>query len=196
MRKLVSLLAIGLSILALYALQKSIPTYGDIISPIAIAGTAGEKLTARNFELTVTQARFAKKITLVAFGNERSYGTSGVWAIVEAEAAARDKTVTVASVAWLGANGTRYLASDRLSTAPALLTERPLEPGLPRRVLMILELPESEMSKGTLVVAHRPFQPLDSEMHIAMEPVAGALIHDQVSLIRGRSVNDWSLRAP
>jgi hypothetical protein len=193
MRQLAALFGVSVAIFALYVLQKSLPTYGDITSPIAVFGKTGERVTARNFELTVTQLRFAGNIKLAAFGNERSYGTSGIWAIIEAEAAARNETVTVMSAAWLGADGLRYRASERLSNAPALLGRQQLEPGLPQRVLMIFEFPESEMNKGTLLVARYPFQPLDNELRIAMESPSAPVIHDQVTLERGRSDVDWSI---
>lgn len=193
MRKLAALLGVFLAIFALYVLQKSLPTYGDITSPVAVFGRTGEKVSARNFELMVTQLRFARNIKLTAFSNERNYGTSGVWAIIEAEAAARNETVTVMSAAWLGADGLRYRASERLSNAPALLGRQQLEPGLPQRVLMIFEFPESEMNKGTLLVARYPFQPLDNELRIAMESPSAPVIHDQVTLERGRSDVDWSI---
>lgn len=195
MRRLAALLGVFIAIFALYVLQKSLPTYGDITSPIAVSGKTGKKVAARNFELTVTQLRFARNIQLTAFGNERSYGTSGIWAIVEAEAAARNETVTLMSAAWLGADGLRYLASERISNAPALLGRQQLEPGLPQRVLMIFEFPESEMNKGTLLVARYPFQPLDNELRIAMDSSATLLVNDQVTLERGRSDADWSIEA-
>lgn len=193
MRKLAALLGAFLAIFALYVLQKSLPTYGDITSPIAVSGRIGEPVTARNFELTVTRLRFARDIKLVAFGTERRFGTSGIWAIVEAEAAARNETVTLTSATWLGDDGLRYLASERIGNAPGLLSRQRLEPGLPLRVLMIFEFPESEMSKGTLLVARYPFQPLDNELRVAMEQSTVPLIYDQVTLERGRSDTEWSI---
>ena len=74
MRKIVILFGVFLAIFVLYVLQKSLPTYDDITSPVVVLGKAGEKVTARNFELTVKQLRYARKIKLTAFGNERSYG--------------------------------------------------------------------------------------------------------------------------
>lgn len=195
MRKLVTFLGPLCAIFVLYALQKSLPTYGDITSPIVVSGKVGEKVTARNFELTVTQLHLARNIKLTAFGNERSYGTSGIWAIVEAEAAARNETITVMSSAWLGADGLRYFASERLGNAPGLLSRQQLQPGLPQRVLIIYEFPEREMREGMLIVARHPFQPLDNELHIAMESSAPVLIRDQVTLERGRSDTEWSIMA-
>lgn len=193
MRKLAALLGVFVAIFALYVLQKSLPTYGDITRPIGVLGKTGTKVAARNFEIKVTQLRFARNIKLTAFGNEHSYGTSGIWAIVEAEAAARNETVTVMSAVWLGADGLRYLASERISNAPALLARQPLEPGLPQRVLMIFEFPESEMTRGTLLVARFPFQPLDDELRIAMDSSSAPVIHDHATLERGRSDVDWSI---
>lgn len=193
MRKFATLLGPLIAIFVLYALQKSLPTYGEITSPIAIYGKAGEKIAARNFELTVTQLHFTRNIKLTAFGKEHSYATSGIWAVVEAEAAARNETITVMSAAWRSADGLRYLASERLNSAPALLGQQQLQPGLPQRVLMIFEFPESEMNNGTLLVARTSFQPLDDELHIAMESSAVPVIRDQVLLERRRSDADWSI---
>ena len=58
---------------------------------------------------------------------------------------------------------------------------------------MIFEFPESEMNKGTLLVARYPFQPLDNELRIAMESSSAPVIHDQMTLERGRSDVDWSI---
>lgn len=195
MRKLATFLGPCIAIFVLYALQRSLPTYGEITSPIATYGRIGEKIAARNFELTVTRLRFARTIRLTAFGKERSYGTSGVWAIVEAEAAARNETISVTSAIWLSADGLRYFATQRLNAAPALLGQQQLQPGLPQRALMIFEFPESEMNKGTLLVARTSFLPLDSELHIAMDSSAAPVIHDQVLLERRRSDADWSIEA-
>jgi hypothetical protein len=191
-RKLATVLGLGLAILALYGLQKTRPGYGEITSPIAVSGKAGEKLSARNFELKVTNIHFARQIKLTAFGRDRFYSTSGIWALVEAEAAARNETVALTSAAWRGPNGVRYVASERLSSAPDLKSQR-LEPGLPARALMIFEFPESEMQGGEILVAIAPFLPLDSEMHIAAGPATPPVIHPVATLVRGRSLTEWSL---
>jgi len=192
-RKLASVLAIGLAIIILYGLQKTRPGYGEITSPITVSGKAGEKLSARNFELTVTNIRLAREIRLTTFGKDRLYSTSGIWAVVEAEAAARNESITLTSAAWLGPDGVRYDSSERLSNAPGLLTVQRLEPGLPSRALMIFEFPESEWPGGSILVAPTPFLALENEMHITAGLPDNAVIHPTLALVRGASSADWSI---
>lgn len=195
-RKLASALALGLAILVLYGLQKTMPTYGDITSPVALSGRTGEKLSARDFELTVKTIRLARQVKLRSFGKDRIYDTSGVWALVEVDAAARNETVTLTSAAWLAPNGARYKASERFSaSAPGLLASQRLEPGLPARALVVFEFPESQVHGGRILVARTPFQPLDSELRITADLPADPVIHPAITLARGRSLGDWSLEA-
>ncbi len=195
-RKLAVIAGLGLAVLLLYGLQKTMPTYGNITSPIALWGKAGEMLRARNFALTVKDIRIAREIKLTAIGRERLYSTSGVWALVEVEAAALNETVTLTSANWLGRDGARYEASERLSNAPGLLTSQRLEPGLTTRALLIFEFPESELIKGQILIARAAFLPLDNEMHIDADLPAEPLIHPTLTLNRGRSLTDWSLTSP
>lgn len=184
MRRLVSLLGIGLAMWVLYALQKTMPTYGDITSPIIIAGDSGQTLKARDFEITVEKITLAREIRLSTFGTERAYGTSGLWAVVEGKAAAHDKSITLTSATWLAANGVRYDASERLANAPGLLAQQRLEPGLSSRIAMIFELPDYARSNGTILIARSPFQPLDDEIRIATKLPSDVVIHPVVALAR------------
>jgi hypothetical protein len=195
-RKLVTVFGLIFAVALLYGVQKTMPTYGNITSPIAVSGKAGEKLSARNFDVTVKSIRLAREIKLNRFGRDRLYSTSGVWALVEVEAAARDETVTLTSAAWLGHDGARYNASERLSGAPGALAEQRLEPGLPQRALLIFEFPESEIRDGTILVARTPFQPLDSELNIAADLPVKPIIAPTITLTRGRTLDDWSLTTP
>lgn len=196
MRKLSAILGLGLALLLLYGLQQTLPTYGDITSPIVQSGKAGETLTARDFEFTVKNIRLARRIGLSSFGAERFYDTSGIWAVVEVEAAARNKTVVLTSATWVGPDRVRYSDTERLSNAPGLLASRRLEPGLPAKALLIFEFPENELRGSSIFVARQPFQPLDSELHIATDIGAKPVIHPLILLTRGRSVDDWTLTTP
>jgi hypothetical protein len=195
-RRIAAAFSLVLAVALLYGLQKTMPTYGNITSPITVSGKAGEELSARNFEVTVKSIRLAREIKLTSFGRDRVYSTSGVWALVEAEAAARDETVTLTSAAWLGRDGTRYNASERLSGAPGALAEQRLEPGLPQRALLIFEFPESEIRDGTILIARAPFQPLDNELTIAADLPPTPIIAQTITLTRGRARDDWNLTTP
>lgn len=193
MRKLAQIVGLGLAVLILYGLQKTRPGYGEITSPVVVSGKAGDKLQARNFELTITKISLARQIKLSAFGKDRLYSTSGIWAVVETEAAARDESITLTSAAWLGPDGVRYDSSERLSNAPGLLDVQRLEPGLPLRALMIFEFPAGEWQGGSILVAPSPFFPLENEMHIAADLPADAVIRPTLTLARGSLSSDWSI---
>jgi hypothetical protein len=193
MRRLISLLGIGLAVWVLYALQKTMPTYGDITSPIIIAGKSGETLKARDFEIAVEKITLAREIRLAAYGSERAYGTSGLWAVVEGKAAAHDQSITLTSATWLAANGARYDASERIANAPGFLARQRLEPGRPSRILMIFELPEYARSNGTILIAPTLFQPLDEEIRIATLLPTDAAIHPAITIARGTSLQDWKV---
>ncbi|HWK69008.1 MAG TPA: hypothetical protein VNS34_29130 [Rhizobiaceae bacterium] len=163
------LLGILAAVLILYGLQRTMPGYADITSPIAVAGRVGEKLSARNFALTIDRVSLAREISVEAFGRDRTYTTSGLWALVEGRAEAGRESVTVMAAQWLAPNGARYAMSGRVSNAPGQLEAARLEPGLPpRKVLLLFEFPEEEASSTTLHVAQNPYVPLDSELRIAI----------------------------
>lgn len=158
-----------LAVLLLYAMQKTTPYYGEITRPIAVSGRVGEKLAARDFELTATNVVLTRQIEVEAFGREKIYTSTGLWAVVEALAAARQETVSVHAAAWLGPNGARYAMTERLSGAPGLLPAEVLEPGLPRKVLLVFEFPQDQASGATMLVSRNPFTPLDNELRIAID---------------------------
>lgn len=158
------------AVLILYGLQKTMPGYADITGPIAVTGRVGEKLSARNFALTVDKVSLAREITVETFGRERAYTTSGLWALVEGQVEAGSESVTVMAAQWLAPNGARYVMSNRLSNMPGDLASDRLEPGLPpRKVLLVFEFPEGQASGATLLVSQNPYTPLDSELRVAIE---------------------------
>lgn len=169
--------------LLLYGMQKTTPGYAEITGPIVVSGRVGEKLAARDFELTVTNVVFSKQIEVKTFGREKAYTTSGQWAVVEALAAARRETISVFAAAWLGRNGARYAMTERLSNAPGLLPAEVLEPGLPRKVLLVFEFPEDQGAGATMLVARNAYTPLDDELHIAIDAPHGE-VHEAVRIDR------------
>ena len=57
------------------------------------------------------------------------------------------------------------------SSLPGMLPGQRLEPGLPRPVLMAFEIPESQVSGGTLLIARSAWSPLAEEARIEMTGV-------------------------
>ncbi|MGI6854179.1 hypothetical protein [Mesorhizobium sp. 1B3] len=180
------------AVLILYGLQRTMPGYAEITGPIAVTGGIGDKLSARNFALTVDKVSLAREITVESFGRERTYTTSGLWALVEARAEAGRESVTVMAAQWLAPNGARYLMSGRLSNMPGDISSDRLEPGLPpRQVLLVFEFPEDQANGATLLVAQNAYTPLDSEIRIVIELDEPLLVANSARIARDGA--DWRM---
>lgn len=177
----------------LYGMQRTTPLYSDITAPIAVPGIQGERVDTEGFAIGVANVTLARRIAFASFGSTQTYSTSGVWIIVEAAAEAKQESVALASAQWLGRNGARYMLSQRLSMAPGFLGSERLEPGIPRPVLMIFEVPESQVSGGTLLIAQTALMPLLEEASIDMRNVDPGIIRPEMLLGRGNSQLPWTL---
>lgn len=192
-RVLGSIAGLVAAIAILYSLQQTMPGYADITRPIAVHGAIGDRLMARNFELTATKVTLAQRIVLRTGTREQVFETTGLWAVVEAQAAARHESVTVTAASWLGPSGSRYAMSQRFSTMPGLLPSERLEPGLPRKVLMLFELPESQAKDATILVSRTPFTPIDNELHIKANVPTPLFVRNIARITRGTTAGDWRL---
>jgi hypothetical protein len=178
---------------ALYGLQRTTPGYGDITSPIPVTGELGKRVDASAFAIGIAKVHLARTITTKSVGRSQTFTTSGVWVLLEAAAEARSESVTLMSAQWLGPNGVRYALSQRFSTVPGMLPSQRLEPGLPRPVLMAFEVPESQVSGGTLLVARSAWTPLEQEARIEMKGVKPDDIRPALVLARSEGAVPWTL---
>jgi hypothetical protein len=137
----------------------------------------------------------ARTVTTKGVGRTQTFTSSGVWVLVEGAAEARSESLTLISAQWLGPDGVRYALSQRFSTVPGLLPSQRLEPGLPRPVLMAFELPEDQVSGGTLLIARTAWAPLEEEVRIEMTGVAPDDIRPGLVLARGEGAVPWTLRS-
>jgi len=192
-RVLGSVAGLVAAIAILYALQRTMPGYADITKPVTVHGAIGDRLMARNFELTATKITLAQRIVLRAGTKEQVFETTGLWAVVEAQAAARHESVTITAASWRGPNGSRYAMSQRFSTMPGLLPSERLEPGLPRKVLMLFELPESQVKDATILVSRTPFTPIDNELHIKANLPTPLFVRNVARIIRGTTAGEWRI---
>ena len=185
--------AVLLAAAILYGMQRTMPYYGEITSPIVIEGKAGERVDADDFAVAVVNVHLARKIESENFGQQRHYSTSGVWMVVEGAAEAKSESLTIMSAAWIAPNGVRYELSKRVSM-PGMLPDERLEPGLPKPVLMAFEVPENQALDGTVVIARAAWMPLDDEVRI---PLAGKPdeIRTVIRVGRGSGGMPWTLEA-
>jgi hypothetical protein len=185
--------AVLLAAAVLYGMQRTTPFYSDITSPVPVAGRQGERVDTSAFAIGIVNVHLAREVRISGFDGTRTYTTSGVWVLIEGAARAKQESLTLTAANWLGPNGVRYALSVRFSTMPGMLGTERLEPGIPRPILMAFEVPESQLSGATLLVARSALMPLDEETWIAMKEVRPEDIRPAIALGRGNRSLPWIL---
>lgn len=169
-RRVSNVVLLVIAVALCYGMQTSTPHYARLTGLIPVRGGIGETIEARSFSLKVAKIGFAHTLKLNAFGKEKVLTTGGLWAIVTAELAARDASTSVWGGIWQGPAGLRYRTSERLGVAPGA-PPFSLEPGLPRKVRFVFEIPADQAANATLLVASARFSALDSEAQIKLGTV-------------------------
>jgi hypothetical protein len=187
--------AVFIAAAVLYGLQRTTPGYGEITSPIAVAGKLGKKVTASAFTIGVVKVHLARTVTTKSVGRTQTFTSSGVWVLLEGAAEARSESLNLMSAQWLGPNGVRYALSQRLSAVPGILPSQRLEPGLPQPVLMAFEIPERQVAGGTVLIARTALMPLEEEVRIDMTGVRPDEIRPGLVLARSDGSVPWTLRS-
>lgn len=188
-----SLIAVAVGIVALYGMQHTTPYYSDIVSSVEIKAAQGKPVSTDKFTMGVADVHMAKEIVIPSFNAERVYRTDGQWLVIEAVAKANNESTSLSSAFWRGPSGIRYTLSARPSLVPGLIGSERLEPGIPRPVLLIFEVPEKEVEGGTLLVADSLVNPLSQQAAIAMAPVEAKNRHQSVVIKRAGKVLPWTL---
>ncbi|WP_309082899.1 hypothetical protein [Chelativorans sp.] len=187
-------LALVLAAAALYGMQHSTPGYGDITSPIAIDGKAGERVEEDTFAFGVARAHLARSLRTENFGKVKEYTTSGVWLLVEGAGVAKVESLTLTSAEWLGPTGIRYALSQRFSNQPGYLVNERLDPGLPTPLLLAFEVPEKEVAGGRLLLARSALIPLDEQLRIDIAGVLPNSVSPSLTILRSEGDIRWAIR--
>lgn len=188
-----SFVGVALAATILYGMQRTTPLYSDITAPVPVAGRQGERVETGDFAIGIANVHLARRVTAPGFGAERSHTTSGVWVIVEGAAEAKHQSLSLTSAEWLGPDGARHALSQRLATMPGLLGTERLEPGIPRPVLMVFEVPESQLAGARLLIAPSALTPLQEEAWIEMVDLRPEDIRPAATLGRGGHLMPWTL---
>jgi len=169
-RRLANLALLFIAAALCYGMQVSKPHYADLIGPIPVRGGIGDTVEARSFSVKVEKIGFARTLKVRVFGTEKVLTTGGIWAVVTAELAAKDASTSVWGGIWKGPAGRRYHTTERLGVAPGAPPYF-LEPGLPRKVRFVFEIPADQAGKATLLVSNALISALDSEARVALGTV-------------------------
>ncbi|SJM35068.1 hypothetical protein [Mesorhizobium delmotii] len=192
MRIVRSALAILFAAAVLYGMQHTRPLYSDITSPIVSSGGMNKRVEASAFALSVESARVARVLNVESFGKSKTYTSSGVWIVAEGEAEAKFQTLGLTSGEWLSRSGVRYVLTDRVPATIDMMPGNAYQPGLPRRVLLVFEVPEDAVAGGTVVVARTKLLPLDDEIRITAD-VSGKDIEPAITIRRNEESPPWTV---
>ncbi|PAP93050.1 hypothetical protein [Mesorhizobium wenxiniae] len=192
MRIMRSVLALLFAAAVLYGMQLTRPLYSDITSPIVSSGGMNKRVQASAFALSLDSARVARVLNVETFGKSKTYTSSGVWVVVEGEAEAKFETLRLTSGEWLSGSGIRYVLTGRLPATIEMMPGDAYQPGLPRRVLLVFEVPEEAVAGGTVVVARTKLLPLDDEIRITTD-VSGKDIEPAITIRRNEERPPWTV---
>ena len=162
-------LALLFATAVLYGLQQTRPRYSQITSPIVTTGGMNERVQTGNFALSLDSVRVARALDVETFGKTKAYTTPGVWVVVEGMAEARYETLSLTSADWISKAGVRYALTDRIPATIEMLPGDVNQPGLPRRALLVFEMPQDAVAGGSVAVTRSKLSPLDDEVQIAVD---------------------------
>lgn len=169
-RAIARLAGVALAALLLLAMQRTTPGYSEITGPLSVHGAMGETVAARSFTMRAEKVILAETIRWRAYGRDHERSSAGRWAVVIVQMEAMPQSATVLGASWSAPSGRIFAASARTQGAPSLLVGNRLEPGLPKRGILIFELPREDIAGGTLLVSAARFPRLDSQLHIPLTP--------------------------
>lgn len=185
-------LALLFAAAALYGLQQTRPLYADITSPIVTSGAMNERTEAGAFAISLDSVRVARTLDIETFGKTKAYTSSGVWVVVEGEAEARHETLSLVSGEWISRKGIHYVLTDRIPATIEMMPGDVYQPGLPRRILLVFEVPPDAVVGGTVAVTRSRLPPLDDEIHIATN-ASSAAIEPRITIRRNDEGPPWTV---
>ncbi|MBB4091682.1 hypothetical protein HGG72_22535 [Ochrobactrum pecoris] len=182
-----------LAIAALYGMQHSTPYYSEILSPVSIKGQQGKPTETSRFAVGVANVHRTRQLTTPGIASTRTYNTDGEWLVIEAAAKAKLESLNLMSVEWLGPNGIRYAMSKRLTNASGMIGSERLEPGIPRPVLIVFELPPDQIAGGKLLISESSLTPLSEQAQISMISTAQDNVSRSIAIKRMGAIMPWQL---
>lgn len=169
-RVLLSALTILLAGAILLFLQTTTPPYAMLTGPIRTTGGHDDLVVSRTFSARIVKAVQARTIAYKRFGKDFERASSGVWLLVAVEVRVGHQTMAIRAATIRGASGRLYRQSRRAGSAPQLLSDKTVQPGLATTGLLVFELPEAETADMSLLLSAQYAPQLQDEIEIALDP--------------------------
>ncbi len=188
-----TLAAIAVTAALLYGMQSTTPYYSDIVSYAEVRGKQGKRVETSSFATAVVRVHLARELVVgTGFLQDQTLTSSGVWVVVEGAAEAVRESLLLSAATWLSRDGARYQMSSRFVSTPGAPGTEQLEPGIPRPVLMVFEVPEDQLAGASLIVHPTSAQPLGEEARIEIDDMPST-ISSRIVIRRGGRVMPWQL---
>lgn len=185
--------AIAVTAALLYGMQGTTPYYSDIVSYAQVQGKQGKRVETSSFATAVVRVHLARELVVgSSFLQDHALTTTGIWVVVEAAAEAVHESMSLSSATWLARDGVRYQMSSRPTSLPGTPGTEQLEPGIPRPVLMVFEVPEEQLAGASLIVHPLSAQSLGEEARVELDDMPSA-ISSRITIKFGGRVMPWRL---
>ncbi|MBM7785185.1 DUF4352 domain-containing protein [Tenggerimyces flavus] len=145
--------ALGLLLLvAVLFVTRTAPTYEQQLGNIATSGRIGDLIDTRGFKLRVERVHTAKRVVSSSALRTEPFATKGIWVVIAATLIGDWKATSYSNTRLTTPDGRIYHPTRRLGLD--LLTEDgSTEPGIPRRGVILFEIPPDALEGSVLQVA-------------------------------------------
>lgn len=146
--------ALGLLLLvAVLFVTRTAPTYEQQMGNIATSGRIGELIDTRGFKLRVERVQVTKQVELDSLLDPEPLTTKGIWVVIVATLIGDWKGTPYSNTRLVTPDGRIYHTSRRLPSFDLLTEDSSTEPGIPRRGVIVFEVPTDALEGSVLHVA-------------------------------------------
>lgn len=153
MRRIGSVLLGLVLFAAVLFVTRSAPTYEQQLGNIATSGRIGELIDTRGFKLRVERVYAAKRVVAASAFEPKPFATKGIWVVIVATLIGDWKATPYSNTRLTTPDGRIYHPTRRLLGADLLTEDGATEPGIPRRGVILFEVPPDALEGSVLHVA-------------------------------------------
>lgn len=155
------------------ALMMTAPNFDNVFKPMRSTAQSGAVAQGRLHAARFSNWQTADQLSFERYGTPVTRNTQGVFLIVDIDILNVKESVRLSAI-WQGRSGRRYVQTARADGAPSTLDVRQFHPGLEDQGRAVFELPGDEIQGGTLLLARKGPNVLDSEL--GLTPPTGAAV--------------------
>jgi len=157
------ILPILLGACILGAMMATTPGFDRAFRPLRTTAPSGDLAQGRLHAARFAGWQTADNIAFDVYGAPVTRSTQGIFLIVDVDILNASESIRLAAT-WQGRSGRRYVQTARADGAPGTFDVRQFHPGIDDKGRAVFELPKDEIEGGTLLLARKGLNILDSEL--------------------------------